>query len=257
MNKKGIRLITSERHHYILQQLKQQQFIKVQDLVEQLQTSESTIRRDLAALENDHLLNREHGGATRIRVIQEEPSMQEKVIHHIQEKQQIAACAANLIQDKECIYLDAGSTIREMIPFIEAKDIIVVTNGLNHVSSLLEKQIDTYLLGGNVKASTEAVIGITALEQQENYQFDKVFLGMNGIHTEFGYTTADPEEAALKRNAMKQGMENFVLADHSKMGMITFSKVEELSKATVITNKNSAPYIDQYKTLTTVKVVET
>src|SRR5699024_10604527 len=204
MNKKGIRLITSERHHYILQQLKQQQFIKVQDLVEQLQTSESTIRRDLAALENDHLLNREHGGATRIRVIQEEPSMQEK----------------------ECIYLDAGSTIREMIPFIEAKDIIVVTNGLNHVSSLIEKRIDTYLLGGNVKASTEAVIGITALEQQENYQFDKVFLGMNGIQTEFGYTTTDTEEASLKRNAMKQGMENFVLADHSKMGMITFSKVE-------------------------------
>src|SRR5699024_12539649 len=112
---------------------------------------------------------------------------------------------------------------------------------LNHVLTRLEKRIDTYLHGGSVKASTEAVIGITALEQQENYQFDKVFLGMNEIHTESGYTTADPEEAALKRNAMKQGMENFVLAEHSKMCKITFSKVEELSKATVITNKNSAP----------------
>src|SRR5699024_9572264 len=120
-----------------------------------------------------------------------------------------------------------------------------------------QKRIDTYLRGGNVKASTEPLTGFTPLEQQENHQFDNDFLGLNGIHTEFGYTTADPEEAALKRNAMKQGMENFVLADHSKMGMNTFSKVEELSKATVITNKNSAPYIDLYKTLTTVKVVET
>lgn len=252
-----IRLITSERHHYILQQLKQNQFITVQELVEQLQTSESTIRRDLAALERDDLLNREHGGASRIQVIQEEPSMQEKAVQHIQEKQQIAAFAANLIQDKECIYLDAGSTIKEMIPFIEASNITVVTNGLNHVPSLLEKGIDTYLLGGNVKTSTEAVVGMMALEQQQNYQFDKVFLGMNGIHTDFGYTTADPEEAALKRNAMKQGLENFVLADDSKFGMITFSKVAELPVATIITNANSEAFTNQYRTLTTVKVAET
>lgn len=249
-------MITSERHHYILQQLKKQQFIKVQDLVEQLQTSESTIRRDLAALENDNVLKREHGGATRIHVIQEEPSMHEKAVQHIQEKQQIAAFAAHLIQDKECIYLDAGSTIRQMIPFIKAKHITVVTNGLNHVSSLLEKRIDTYLLGGKVKAVTEAIVGVTALEQQQTYQFDKVFLGMNGLHTEFGYTTADPEEAALKRSAMQQGLETYVLADDSKFGMVTFSKVEDLQTATILTNAKSEPYVAKYNTLTTVKVAE-
>lgn len=249
-------MITSERHHHILQQLKKQQFIKVQDLVEQLQTSESTIRRDLATLEKEHLLKREHGGATRLEVIQEEPSMLEKAVQHIHEKQQIAFLAANLIQDKECIYLDAGSTIRQMIPFIKAKQITVVTNGLNHVPPLLENGIDTYVLGGKAKAVTEAMVGNTALAQQQTYQFDKVFLGMNGIHTEFGFTTADPEEAALKRNAIQQGLETYVLADDSKFGVITFSKVEDLQKATILTNVKSEPYATQYKTLTTVKVAK-
>src|SRR5699024_4282709 len=130
--------------------------VKVQELVNQLQTSESTIRRDLVILEKEQKLRRVHGGASLIRKRKDEPSMGEKSIENLEEKTSIAKYAASLIEARDCVFLDAGSTVYQMLPYIEAEHITVVTNGLNHLRALLEKGVDTYLLGGFIKPRTEA-----------------------------------------------------------------------------------------------------
>lgn len=56
-----------------------------------------------------------------------------------------------LIEDNDCIFMDAGSSTIEMIPFIKAQDIVVVTNGLSHVERLLQRGIKTLMIGGEVK----------------------------------------------------------------------------------------------------------
>ncbi len=64
----------------------------------------------------------------------------------------IAKIAANQINDNECLFIDAGSSTLELIKYIQAKDIIVVTNGLTHVEALLKKGIKTIMLkAGQVK----------------------------------------------------------------------------------------------------------
>ena len=88
----------------------------------------------------------------------QEPSMMEKSSKNLQEKRQIAQYAASLVDEGDCIYLDAGSTIFEMIAFLP-KNIVVVTNGLMHIKNLLEKGIKTFLIGGYVKPTTKAMIG--------------------------------------------------------------------------------------------------
>jgi DeoR family transcriptional regulator, fructose operon transcriptional repressor len=248
-------LLTPERHQLILQLLKERNIVKIQDLVELTNTSESTIRRDLSQLEDDKFLKRIHGGASRLQGKLQEPSMIEKSSKNLQEKRLIAQYAANLIEEGDCIYLDAGSTVKEIIHFLSVKDIVVVTNGLMHITPLLEKGIPTYLIGGYAKQNTKAIIGRGALASLDLYRFDKCFMGVNGIHPQFGFTTPDQEEAMVKQKAISLSREAYVLADETKFSEISFSKISDIHEATIITNEISNETMNMYKSRTTIKVV--
>ncbi|EGQ1704181.1 DeoR/GlpR transcriptional regulator, partial [Staphylococcus pseudintermedius] len=176
-------MLTEKRHELILTALDQHQFLSLQHLMEFTGSSASTIRRDLSKLQDDGKLTRVHGGAKLISE-QKEPELHEKRTQHIDEKVEIAKRAAQLVNDGDCVYLDAGSTTLEMIPFLTAKDITVITNGLPHVEALLKKGIATKIIGGDVKANTLAVVGSRAVSFLQHYRFNKVFLGVNGIDCE-------------------------------------------------------------------------
>jgi DeoR family transcriptional regulator, fructose operon transcriptional repressor len=250
-------MLTPERHQLILQLIKDKPIVKIQELVDLTEASESTIRRDLTVLEEGKFLKRVHGGAARLRGKLQEPSMVEKSAKNLQEKKQIAQYAASLVEAGDSIYLDAGSTILEMLNFLPAKDIVVVTNGLMHLPRLLERNIETYVIGGYAKPKTNAIIGRGALASLEQYRFDKCFLGVNGVHTHSGYTTPDQEEAMIKHKAMTLSREVFVLADDTKFSEIAFAKIADLQEATIITNTLEEEIKGQYTSKTSIKVVTT
>lgn len=151
-------MLTEERHRIILELLAEKEVVKLQELVEATNSSESTIRRDLTQLEKEKKLRRIHGGATLLQKKREELSVLEKSTKHRQEKKRIAEYAASLVQNGDCIYLDAGTTTFEMIPHLHGKDIVVVTNGIMHLDMLLEYDIPTYLLGGFVKKKQKRLL---------------------------------------------------------------------------------------------------
>ncbi|WP_462413142.1 DeoR/GlpR family DNA-binding transcription regulator [Neobacillus sp. Marseille-QA0830] len=247
-------MLETERHQIILAALKQKNTVKLQELVELTNSSESTIRRDLTQLENMKYLKRVHGGAARLQGKLQEPSMTEKSSINLQAKQQIAEFAASLIEEGDSIYLDAGSTVLEMVPFLPV-NIVVVTNGLTHANQLLDRNIKTFLIGGYVKPTTKAMVGRGALESLVQYRFDKCFMGVNGIHPELGFTTPDQEEAMIKQQAMSLSCEAFVLADDSKFSEIAFAKIANLHAATILTNELDTDIKEQYDSKTTIKVV--
>ena len=186
----------------------------------------------------------------------QEATITEKSTSHLQEKKAIAKYAAGLIEEGDCIYLDAGTTTLEMIPYLKDRAITVVTNGIQQAAALKDCDIITYLIGGRIKKSTNALIGSQAIQNLTYYRFDKCFLGMNGIHPEWGYSTPDPEEAVLKRSAIDLGKESFVLADNSKFGETSFSKVAELSQASIITSGIDSDKEAKYRMNTIIKVVK-
>ncbi len=247
-------MLEPERHQTILEALKKKNTVKLQELVEWTNSSESTIRRDLTYLENKNLLKRVHGGAARLQGNLIEPTMTEKSSKNLQAKNRIAQWAACLVEEGDSIYLDAGSTILEMIPFLPS-NIVVVTNGLTHANELLEKEIKTYLIGGMIKPTTKAMVGRGAVESLEKYQFDKCFLGVNGIHPQFGYTTPDQEEALIKQIALSHSRETYVLADESKFSEVSFAKIAELSEASIITDQLSKEAKELFSSKTNIKVV--
>ena len=248
-------MITAERHHIILELLSRTGVVDLQSLVQRTKSSESTIRRDLVLLEEQGLLKRIHGGATLPTSKIDEPNMQDKSTKNLHDKQQIAEAAASLVRDGDCIYLDAGSTISEMIPFLTNKKVVIVTNGIMHVDPLASANITTYLIGGRIKANTKAIVGSVAQENLKQFRFDKCFLGMNGIDIKFGYTTPDPEEAALKKIAINLSEESFVLADQSKFTETFFAKVAEIEEVGIITTNLDEQLIKEYSSKTNMKVV--
>lgn len=248
-------MITAERHHIILDLLTRNGVVDLQNLVQRTKSSESTIRRDLALLEEQGLLKRIHGGATLPYSKIDEPNMQDKSSKNLHDKQLIAEAAANMIRDGDCVYLDAGTTVSEMIPFLINKKIAIVTNGVMHVDALASANIPTYLIGGRIKNNTKAIIGSVAQENLKQFRFDKCFLGMNGIDIKFGFTTPDPEEAILKKIAMELAEESFVLADKSKFTETFFAKVAEIEKAGIITTNLDNKAMKEYFEKTNMKVV--
>lgn len=247
-------MLTEERKKRILEILEEKEVVKLGELVDKIGTSESTIRRDLNALEEEGMAVRVHGGATLSKKRFEEPSYKEKEIVNIEAKREIARYAATLIEDGDCIYLDAGSTSFEMIEMIDKKDIIVVTNGLNHINALIEKDIDSYILGGKVKAKTKAVTGAQALKNLEKFRFDKCFIGANSIDVNYNLTTPDSQEAVIKNQAIKNSKEAYVLADSSKFESVSFVEFAKLEEVIIITEKEIENMEEYYKK-TKMKVV--
>ncbi|OTP27516.1 DeoR/GlpR family DNA-binding transcription regulator [Enterococcus mundtii] len=246
-------MLTEERKQKILQLLEQHKIVKSQELVVLLDASESTIRRDLQELEDEGLLQRIHGGAKKEDLLGFEQNMSEKTLKNVHEKQVIAQLAAELVNDEEVIYLDAGSTTLEMIPFLKDKRITVVTNSVKHAAALVDLQVSTIVLGGQVKLSTNAVLGANTLGQLRDYHFNKAFMGMNGVHLERGFTTPDPEEAAVKRLAITNAQDSYVLLDHTKFNKQTFVSVAPLQDATIITERCPLEFLDDYSERTTIK----
>ncbi|MGL4736254.1 MAG: DeoR/GlpR family DNA-binding transcription regulator [Cellulosilyticaceae bacterium] len=230
-------MLTEERQQLILQRLRQQGSVSVGELVELFETSESTIRRDLTALGEKGQLKKIHGGAMLSEGVAShvEYRMDHKQGMNPAQKERIARHAAKFIRDGDVIYLDAGTTTELMIEYINADNLIAVTNGIGHVTKLLRKGIQTIIIGGQVKATTEAIVGVGAIGDLDKYQFTKGFFGANGVGSQ-GYTTPDMEEAMVKEKAMQHCNEAYVLADSSKIGKVSFVRFAQIDEATLITN---------------------
>lgn len=247
-------MLSEKRHEIILNLLKLKGFVSLNELLEATESSESTIRRDLSHLESINLLKRVHGGAKSLDNVSKELSYNEKSSKNIHEKRAIAKYAASLIEDGDCIFIDAGTTTYELIDYLEGKDILVVSNGLSHIDTLIQKNIKCYIIGGTIKISTKAITGCDALMCLSKFRFDKCFLGTNGVHHSYGFTTPDTEEAVIKECAINNSRKAYVLADYSKFGEISTIKFSDINKCNIITNEK--PEDNTYDKKTNIKVVD-
>lgn len=250
-------MLTPERHQLILSILKEKDTVRITELVEVTGASESTIRRDLSELEEQSLLKRVHGGASSLLNKIEEPSIMEKAVKYEREKVAIARYAASLVKERDSIFIDAGTTTARIVPFLPYENIIVVTNSPDIGIQLIKRNIKTILLGGELKAATLSLVGREAIKSISQYRFDKCFMGMNGIDTVHGLTTPDPDEAYVKQLALQFSDQRYVLSDSYKFNRVTFAKVGDLSKVTLITDDELCDEDQQaYGKLTNIKVVK-
>ena len=135
-------MLTQQRHEAILRQLQENGAVSVTELTEQLNTSESTIRRDLLALDRMGKLHRVHGGATQTnrQFLLSEDDIEEKISKNIDEKRLIARYAAEQVQPGDFVFLDAGTTTLLMLDYMKPGDATFVTNGIVHARELARRE---------------------------------------------------------------------------------------------------------------------
>ena len=232
-------MLTHDRQTKILSILKERGSATVAMLTEVLDASESTVRRDLAFLAGEGKLNKVHGGATALNqeFVRFEDNIEEKLTKHTDEKRAIARYAAEQIFDDDFVFVDAGTTTLLMTSYLKGSKATFVTNGIEHGRQLAKKGCKVMVLGGQLKESTEAIIGLVAAANLQKYSFTKAFIGANGISEKQGYTTPDTEEAMLKAVAIERSFASFVLADSSKFERVSAVSFGSLDCACIITDK--------------------
>ena len=233
-------MLTEERYTIILEIVRQNKSVALPELCQLLGVSESTVRRDLAALDEKGLIKKVHGGAL---LIDEFPfnwverDVEEKSKMFNEEKKAIGRYAASLVEDGDFIFLDAGTTTEKMIEFFPPKNISFVTNGFVHAKALARRGFKTFIPAGEIKRTTEAIVGAECVNSLKCYNFTKCFMGANGISLKVGITTPDRNEASVKITAMEKSRVAYVLADSSKFDNITSVTFLPLEGANIITDK--------------------
>lgn len=198
-------MLTEERFAKILSILEKTGSVTVQQLMAELNASESTIRRDLTTLDANGQLTKVHGGAILKNAVYS--TTDDEVVHRKEQnreaKEKIARYAAGLIGAGDFVYIDAGTTTELMIDHITEKQATFVTNAVIHAKKLAERGCAVYILGGEFKAVTEAIVGEEAVATLEKYNFTKGFWGTNGISMQQGFSTPELREAMVKKNLWK------------------------------------------------------
>lgn len=231
-------MLNHDRYQSIIDIINERNTVTVAELARELNTSESTIRRDLTALDELGKIRKFFGGATSVKsdegFFEDNVSVKESIMR--EEKMLIAKYAATLVNDNDFVFIDAGTTTSRLIDFLTNDKATYVTNGITHGRKLIQKGFNAYIVGGKIKATTEAIVGAESTGNLSRFNFSKAFMGVNGIETERGFTTPDIEEAVIKEAAVKQSYTSFVLADHTKFGRVFSVTFSPLERCCIITD---------------------
>ena len=232
-------MLTEERFAKILSILEHMGSVTVQQLMTELDASESTVRRDLNTLDANGQLVKVHGGAILKNTVYS--TIDDEVVHRKEQnreaKDKIARYAAGLITAEDFVYIDAGTTTERMIDYIANRQAVFVTNAIGHAKKLAEHGCKVYILGGEFKAVTEAIVGEEAVFTLDKYNFTKGFWGANGVSLQRGFSTPELKEAMVKRKSMENCRDCYILADESKFAQISSVTFAPFEKATVITTE--------------------
>jgi len=231
--------------------------VAVADLAREFDVTTETVRRDLAQLEARGILRRVHGGA----VLASNSSRVEESVaarrgRNTEAKSRIAQLAMSLIPSSfsGAVALDAGTTtglvaehLARWRPDAAHQTLVVVTNSILIASIVTENpDIEVNLLGGRLRGITSAAVGASTLSQLSRIRPDIAFIGANGVHAEFGLSTPDQEESAVKTALTRGARRAVALVDASKLGqetLVSFADLGDLD--TLITDIEPAADLSQ------------
>ncbi|MGC5327425.1 DeoR/GlpR family DNA-binding transcription regulator [Brevibacillus sp. SYSU BS000544] len=250
-------LIGEERKTYILELLYSAGKVRTNDLVEKLQVSSETIRRYLEELEYENKCKRVYGGAVKINLDREEPSLYTREILRAEEKKHIGRMAATQVQNGDIILIDDGTTSLQMIHFLGSKkNLTILTNSVTGLTLLVDSinkgllDTEVFFIGGKVQSKHYRVVGSVAMQMMESFNVDKAFISIDGMLLNKGITSFDEERALLARKFIEHASQSIVLTDHSKLGTSHLYKIADLKEIDIIISDVSAPkdWVDELKT---------
>ena len=231
-------MLTQERYQSILSMVNEKNAVTVSELAELLEISESTVRRDLTALDELGKLKKVFGGATAITktegVYEDNVSLREHLMSA--EKTEIAKYSATLINNTDFVFIDSGTTtffIAQALSHHE--NLTIITNDLYiayqtplHPSSTL------IVTGGTRRQGRQELVGTVTENFIRDTHVDIAFIGVDGIDLTGGATNANFAEVGVKRLMLEAAARGVIVADHSKFGRIALARICDIKEASLI-----------------------
>ncbi|MEV7923982.1 DeoR/GlpR family DNA-binding transcription regulator [Kitasatospora sp. NPDC088779] len=211
-------MLAAERRDHLLGLLAREGKIVAKDVAADLGISEDSVRRDLRDLAAEGLCQRVYGGALPVSPAVVDYAARQSVAPD--GKRKVASAAAALVRPGNTLILDGGTTAlavaHALPPHLACT---VITHSPTIAAALLDHpQAELFLLGGRIFKHSAVACGAAAVEAAQNISADLCLLGVTGVHPEAGLTTADAEEAAMKRALAARAADTYILASSEKIG---------------------------------------
>ncbi len=244
-------MLPYERRQRIFEYIETKGSATVSELSKELSVSEMTIRRDLKIAERDGAIKKTFGGAVSSFGTGLEPSPNSRRHHHLEEKQQIAQRAIELIDDGDTLIFDCSTTVFELASLLKKKkvNLTVITCGPYTVLELSRnKQISVISTGGIFNSALGGYVGPETELILTRLNADKLFFSCFGVCFE-GLTDPNVLLSSLKRQMLKSAREIIFLADYSKFGKKGLSFISEIKSIhKLVTDKNTPiDYLEAFK----------
>ncbi|MHC1766244.1 MAG: DeoR/GlpR family DNA-binding transcription regulator [Verrucomicrobiia bacterium] len=230
-----------ERQHRIEAHLQQVEFASLEELARQVDASVSTVRRDLTLLEAAGVLRRTHGGARVITPRSDEFAFSARDTHQMTEKEMIGRACAELINPRETLIVDAGTTTYHVARHLEAKNPQIITNSLpvaNHFASA--QRVEVVVSGGVIYPRLGVLVGPLAVEAFSKMHADTAIMSAGGITLE-GITNSHGLLIEIQKAMIQAAQRVIFCLDHTKFGRQSVSHLCELDAVQVIVTDDAAP----------------
>jgi len=240
------RLLGEERRRKILQLVEKNGQVTITDLARRFAVSPVTVRTDLDTLSATGSIMRSHGGALRRNEATQDYPLRVKATLHHTEKVRIARAAAELVRPSETIILDSGTTTAEIavrLKELNTQPLTVITNALNISMELVDAiGISVIVIGGLLRPISYSLVGPQAETSLKELHADRLFLAVDGFDAETGPSTPDVLEAQLNSLMVSVARDVTVVADSSKLGRRSVSRIATFEKINrLITDRRAAP----------------
>ena len=208
------------RRQKIVEILESKQKVSGKELAEMFLVSEMTIRRDFHQLEDIGIVELHYGGASLRKDRLLIPSVSKRDTSINSGKRDIGRVAASYLKNSDTIFLDAGSTVFQMLRFLPDIHLKVITNSMPIIELLYPNpKIELYVAPGRYNSNVAGMIDISTLEYIRKFHIDKAFIGAFSCNLDFGVACNTEIEAVIKSQMLNNSDQSFLLVDHKKFDL--------------------------------------
>jgi DeoR/GlpR family transcriptional regulator of sugar metabolism len=247
-------MLQIERQNHVLHWLQERGFLSTHEIANQFHVSQMTIWRDIKDLEHQGLVKRVHGGISHpdwklgTEMVIDEGIKQQYVFEFpvgLNDPRRIALgkyVSQEIIKPGDDLILEGGSTVACLIPFLEAEDITIITNGLYTITlAQVYDNVQTVLCCGGVLNQSNAIfIGPQAENFILSYRADKAFISAAGLTLKDGLVDPSPIYDSMKRVMCRSARQHIVMIDSTKIGKGALSRVMRLNEIDILVTNHDA-----------------
>jgi DeoR family myo-inositol catabolism operon transcriptional repressor len=233
----------SFRIRQMQQYIQERDLVSMEELRDTFQISMNTVRMDVAELVSKGTIRKVYGGVSSNQKGNVIP-FEERQGKNIDGKQAVGKQAAALVEDGDIIYIDSGTTTMYMVDhLVGCKNVIVLTNSLDAINrAVLLPEVNVISLPGTLERRTNSFVSADTVRTLEKYNIKKAFMASSGIAENGSVTNSSPLEYEIKKAAIANSKNVYLLIDSSKFGksaLLTYANISEMDKILVDSNVDS------------------